>query len=179
MKITLSKSQWEQIGSQTGWAKTAVSQDINETVKSKHPIIHNIISRMPTAGTGPQDIANTLKAKHPIIYNIISRMPGFGSALDIVENIQNNKVSAEDAGINADTINQAKQIIQSKTASTKPFDNTIIVKEALTIDTRLIAAIILVILGIAIGRSMMSDVGTMKAIPSQAEQVSEQLGVGR
>ena len=113
MKITLSQSQWEQIGSQTGWTKTASSQDI----------------------------ASTLKAKHPIIYNIISRMPGFGSALDIVENIQNNKVSAEDAGINQDIINQAKQIIQSKTASTKPFDNTIIIKEALTIDARLIAAI--------------------------------------
>ena len=104
-----------------------------------------------------QNIDNEFKSKHPVIHALVSRMPGYNSALDIVDNIKNNKVSPENAGINQDIINQAKQIIQSKTASSIPFDNTIIIKEALTLDARVIAAIILVIMGLWAAKAIMNQ----------------------
>ena len=232
MKITLSKSQWEKIGKQTGWIKIAetkktykdknntgrtITLDGPDTIDPNFTYTATIRDEMGTiesvfSGTlaeiylgakernfampesikelqaknsnviktaDSQNIDNELKLKHPIIHALVSRMPGYKPALDIVDNIKNNNVAPENAGINQDIINQAKQIIKNKTASSMPFDNTIIIKEALTLDSRVIAAIILVILGIALGKSMLSDVSTMKAIPSQAEQVSEQLGVER
>jgi len=133
------------------------------------------IKQMKTANS--QDIIQKLQAKSPLLYKIISRMPGFNSALDIVDNIVNNKVSPENAGINQDIIDQAEQIIQDKvkTASSMPnvFDNTIIIKEAFALDARVIAAIVIIILGIALGKSMLSDIKDIKAIPSQVEQLQK------
>jgi len=119
-----------------------------------------------------QNIAETLKNKHPWVYKFISRMPGFNSALDIVDNIQNNQVAPEQAGITSDIINQANQMINKLKATAS---NKALVKESLTLDARLIAAIILIILGIFIGKSMLKDVGEMKAMPTQAEQFQNSL----
>ena len=121
-----------------------------------------------------QTIVANLKNRFPLLYNFLSKTPGFGSALDIVDNIQNNKVSPENAGITPDIINQAKQIINKVKTQTASSKN--IVKESFNLDARVIAAIIVVILGIALGRSVMKDAPKINAMPSQLEQVTEQLG---
>ena len=93
-----------------------------------------------------QNIDNDLKNKHPLIHSFLSKMPGYKSALDIVDNIQNNKVTPENAGINPDIIGQAQQIINK--VKTQTASNKNIVKEAFAIDAKVIAAIILIVLGI-------------------------------
>jgi hypothetical protein len=143
MKITLSKSQWEQMGKKAGWIKKADAQF-------------------------DADIDAKLKKEHPLIHLFLHKMPNYGPALDIVGNIKNNNVSPENAGITSDVINQAKQIIQDKvrTASSMPsaFDNTIIIKEAFTLDARVIAAIICVILGIFMVGSVQNAVSKSKPL---------------
>ena len=121
------------------------------------------------------DIDAKLKKEHPLVHLFLHKMPNYGPALDIVSNIKNNNVPLENAGITPDVINQAKQIIQDKvkTASSLPsvFDNTIIIREAFTLDARVIAAVIIVILGIwSVGAMMQDAPKTQGGGLSQSEQ---------
>ena len=123
-----------------------------------------------------QNIGTRLKNAMPgWLYNFLIRVPGFKTyfqdALRIVENIENGNTTLEKEGINQGIIDQAKQIIgKAKTAS-----NSNLIKEALTIDARVIAAIILIILGIWGAKSLMQDAPTLQG-GTQAEQLQQQIG---
>lgn len=149
MKITLSKKQWEFIGKKTGWMKIADSENIDNEFKTKHPVMHALLSRLP----------------------------GYKSALDIVDNIKNKNVSKENAGIDEGVMEQAKQIIESKeNVSWNATSNKNIIKESFDLDARVIAAIILIILGFFVGKMMMQDTqNTTKLTQQTYEQQMESI----
>lgn len=101
-----------------------------------------------TADLLDQDIDIKLKKEHPLIHLFLHKMPNYQPALDIVDNVVNNKVAPENAGITPDIVNQANQIINKVKTQSTTASNKIVVKEAFTLDARIIAAIIIVVMGI-------------------------------
>lgn len=111
------------------------------------------------------DTATQLSLKFPRIYRALSAMPGFNAALDIVSKIRQGS-SPESMGITPAVLNQAKQLANK--ISTASSDS--LTKEAFNLDGRLIAAIIIIILGIAIGKAVTNGVGDLKADMQNSQQ---------
>ena len=123
--------------------------------------------------SGSQNIENMLSRRISLrCLKFLKSLPNYNAALDIVDNIQNKQVSPEQAGLNADVFNQAQNIFQKiKTAA-----NNDMIKESFNIDARVIAAIILIVLGFFVGKMTMQDVGdTTKATQQTYEKQMENI----
>jgi len=108
---------------------------------------------MKTADT--VNIEEDLKNKFPKIYNFLRRLPGFSEAINIANNIANNVISPEEANIDKKTIDKAMQLT-SKIQAQLSFDFP--KKESGFIDVRVMAVVILIILGISVYRSVAKSV---------------------